>query len=262
MPETLTPILVTAQELNHVLAALRLFQRKGAYADATPERLIATNDDDPSSPLMDSESIDALCERINTYDPPLDTFLALWLDSRPGEFVSAVRRAAERLEGERSGFVVQDPLHPVLFNARGLAHILAALRLFQRMCRSADAQREVRPYILDEGHDLMSDAEIEDLCGQMSIDPGTEQFLYEWLVDKSQPFVQNVRRVVQGLEGSAHDDATARLIETARRIYSSDEVNVDDDAVISEASGENGAWVQAWLWVERPDQDLLEEDDA
>lgn len=49
---------------------------------------------------------------------------------------------------------------------------------------------------------------------------------------------------------SAECRASAELIERARARYavpSDDDIEVDDDARISE--GEGGAWVQAWVWV-------------
>lgn len=40
------------------------------------------------------------------------------------------------------------------------------------------------------------------------------------------------------------------LIWAARREYETDECEIDDDARISRA-GEDGTWVQAWVWVSR-----------
>ena len=148
MDQPLTPILLTSQERNHVLAGLRLFQRKGCFADAAPERGIATNDD--ASPLMDSESIDALCERINTYDSPVETFAAMLCANKPGSYASAARRAFQQAE-------INHPDH---------AHWAA--------------------------------------------------------------------------------------IRDAADVFTSDELNVDSDAIISKADGESGAWVQAWVWVDMP----------
>lgn len=45
-----------------------------------------------------------------------------------------------------------------------------------------------------------------------------------------------------------------RARELARQTYGSDEVEIDDDAVISK--GDNGVFVQAWLWIdEEEDED-------
>lgn len=41
--------------------------------------------------------------------------------------------------------------------------------------------------------------------------------------------------------------ATPELGEDARALYGSDEINIDDGALTS--VGEDGTWVQAWLWV-------------
>jgi hypothetical protein len=49
---------------------------------------------------------------------------------------------------------------------------------------------------------------------------------------------------------STESRASAELIERARARYampSDDDIEVDDDARISE--GEGGTWVQAWVWV-------------
>jgi hypothetical protein len=49
-------------------------------------------------------------------------------------------------------------------------------------------------------------------------------------------------------------------IEQAREKYanpSNDDVEVDDDAVISHGN-DDGVWVQAWVWVDNPE---LEYDD-
>lgn len=45
----------------------------------------------------------------------------------------------------------------------------------------------------------------------------------------------------------AHDEFRADCIEHAREHLSGDDVEIDDDAKISE--GEDGTWVQAWVFV-------------
>lgn len=41
-----------------------------------------------------------------------------------------------------------------------------------------------------------------------------------------------------------------KLIEAARAIFEREgEIEIDDNAKISRARGENGAYVQAWVWV-------------
>ena len=38
------------------------------------------------------------------------------------------------------------------------------------------------------------------------------------------------------------------LIDKAREQYASDDLEIDDDAKVSESS--EGAWVQAWVWLD------------
>jgi hypothetical protein len=45
----------------------------------------------------------------------------------------------------------------------------------------------------------------------------------------------------------------AECIKRAREMYASDDIEIDDDAKVSE--GDAGAFVQAWVWVPRPEQD-------
>lgn len=42
--------------------------------------------------------------------------------------------------------------------------------------------------------------------------------------------------------------ATKREIETARNYYQTDDVEIDDNALIS-PNDEGGRWVAAWVWV-------------
>jgi hypothetical protein len=44
---------------------------------------------------------------------------------------------------------------------------------------------------------------------------------------------------------SARDKAA--FIEAARNIYQNDDIEIDDDAKLSET--DDGAWVSAWVWV-------------
>ena len=56
-------------------------------------------------------------------------------------------------------------------------------------------------------------------------------------------------------------ELAARLIDAARRQYaegSDDNIEIDDDAKFSR--GDDGCWVQAWVWVrdeEDEDEDVL-----
>jgi hypothetical protein len=43
------------------------------------------------------------------------------------------------------------------------------------------------------------------------------------------------------------DNTNPALVEKAIRQYVCDEIDIDDNAVVSEA--DDGAWVQAWVWV-------------
>ena len=50
----------------------------------------------------------------------------------------------------------------------------------------------------------------------------------------------------------ASTQATSDQIDKARKMYGSDDVEIDDDAIISgEApdSEQEGIWVSAWVWV-------------
>jgi len=42
--------------------------------------------------------------------------------------------------------------------------------------------------------------------------------------------------------------ATLEQIENARCLHQCDEIEIDDEALVSEA--EDGYWVQAWVWVD------------
>jgi hypothetical protein len=42
-------------------------------------------------------------------------------------------------------------------------------------------------------------------------------------------------------------DQETDLRNTARELYGSDDIEIDDDAKISEA--DKGTWVAAWVWV-------------
>lgn len=53
--------------------------------------------------------------------------------------------------------------------------------------------------------------------------------------------------------------ATEQQKELARKLYASDEIAIDDDAVVSNAlsDGARSCWVQAWVWL--ADDDFNEE---
>lgn len=46
------------------------------------------------------------------------------------------------------------------------------------------------------------------------------------------------------------EHATRDEIDEARSLYERDDVNIDDDALVSRA--DEGVWVQAWVWVPAP----------
>lgn len=54
---------------------------------------------------------------------------------------------------------------------------------------------------------------------------------------------------IQGEEKAPSDEdiASNDLINRARAIHASDDINIDHDAKVSEA--DEGSWVQGWLWV-------------
>ena len=44
-----------------------------------------------------------------------------------------------------------------------------------------------------------------------------------------------------------HEIEQAVFVEKARELYQSDDIEIDDGAKLSET--DDGAWVQAWVWV-------------
>jgi hypothetical protein len=46
------------------------------------------------------------------------------------------------------------------------------------------------------------------------------------------------------------------IIASAREQYGSDDCEIDDNAVVSR--GDDGAFVQAWVWVRYPDEEDAE----
>lgn len=50
--------------------------------------------------------------------------------------------------------------------------------------------------------------------------------------------------------------ATPDEVVTARKLYANhpdDNIEVDDDALVSRAPDGSGYWVEAWVWVEVPE---------
>lgn len=54
-------------------------------------------------------------------------------------------------------------------------------------------------------------------------------------------------------EAVAEREVYAGTIESARNTYCNDEINIDDDAMVS--VGDDGVWVEAWVWVQNPEDD-------
>lgn len=49
------------------------------------------------------------------------------------------------------------------------------------------------------------------------------------------------------------------MIARAREEYANDDVEIDDDARLSEA--DEGCWVQAWVWLDKTDDETDEVED-
>ena len=49
----------------------------------------------------------------------------------------------------------------------------------------------------------------------------------------------------------SRDIATPEQIKRARDEYGSDDIMIDDDA--GQSPTETGVWVQAWVWLENPE---------
>jgi hypothetical protein len=47
-----------------------------------------------------------------------------------------------------------------------------------------------------------------------------------------------------------HQQAAADQLAAARGTYGSDEIEIDDDAGISDPADGTGYWVQAWVWID------------
>lgn len=66
-------------------------------------------------------------------------------------------------------------------------------------------------------------------------------------------FPRSVVWTVGELEGQVmRSPAEIALIQEAQQAYASDEVDVPHNARVTEADG--GAWVEAWVWIARPEE--------
>jgi hypothetical protein len=65
----------------------------------------------------------------------------------------------------------------------------------------------------------------------------------------------------QAIVASAKDSiADPALQEQAMMRYSTDDIEIDDEAATSEA--DNGTWVAAWVWIARDDDEYLRQEHA
>ena len=48
-------------------------------------------------------------------------------------------------------------------------------------------------------------------------------------------------------------DATTEQIRRAKKEYETDEIEIDDNAIVSEA--EEGVWISAWVWLEHKEEE-------
>jgi len=56
----------------------------------------------------------------------------------------------------------------------------------------------------------------------------------------------------QDYDGCAHTIERSELLHAARRVWQTDEVQIDHDARVSDGC-EGGLWVQAWVWLRTDD---------
>ena len=117
-------------------------------------------------------------------------------------------------------------------NKREFATILAALRLWRskigpdRYPAQANSRMDFEAYFEDgERFAPLSKEEIDSLCERINVEDDE--------VDKA--FRAAAQKLVAGDEGS---------------------VEVDDEALVSRADDEDGAYVEAWIWVEAPEESL------
>jgi len=115
----------------------------------------------------------------------------------------------------------------------------------ERVIRSNSRHGNFRWYVLRPREGGLCDI-IGRLENTDSDKPGAETLLltrdsyqeaFDWLVDI------NGHPIEQEYSESRRDF----LLSAAREEYASDEINIDEDAELSEA--DDGCWVQGWLWV-------------
>jgi len=68
-----------------------------------------------------------------------------------------------------------------------------------------------------------------------------------------QPTPGNIAAAHKAVQETRSSTATDDQLAEARAIHANDDLEIDDDATVSEA--DNGYWVQAWVWVPQDDED-------
>ncbi len=108
---------------------------------------------------------------------------------------------------------------------RELATVLAALRVWQRCGLTADTPTPEDSMASDDGTiSILQPAEIDKLCEKLN----------------------------------ETEDASGWIAQ-ARELYGSDEIEIDEDAVLSQ--GDEGAFVSAWVWVSNEEMGIEQEDE-
>lgn len=89
---------------------------------------------------------------------------------------------------------------------------------------------------------------------------GALEGLIEWAAQMGgweAPCWRHAREALDGArEAVKFDRDRMKCIERAREVYavgSDDDIEIDDNALLSEAH--DGRWVQAWVWIGDPDED-------
>jgi hypothetical protein len=62
---------------------------------------------------------------------------------------------------------------------------------------------------------------------------------------------------LEDLRSVRDNTATDEQLDAARKLYRSNEIEIDDDAAISQA--DDGYWVQAWVWVPVENEDEVDD---
>ena len=73
---------------------------------------------------------------------------------------------------------------------------------------------------------------------------------FKLLNDRTKIDIMTIRS--RCIDAAAEVEALLSVVEQARSTYCTDEIEIDDQPVLSVADG--GVWVSAWVWVETPDE--------